>query len=114
RRFSVHGQEIIDDYAWLKAENWQTVLKDPAALPCIRAPGGTHPLTRTRHPRATGPDGRDDDGDRHGLLAHRTGAPVAEARPRRFSVHGQEIIDDYAWLKAENWQTVLKDPAALP
>ena len=50
----------------------------------------------------------------HGLLAHRTGAPVAEARPRRFSVHGQEIIDDYAWLKAENWQTVLKDPAALP
>ena len=43
----------------------------------------------------------------HGLLAHRTGAPVAEARPRRFSVHGQEITDDYAWLKAVNWQTVL-------
>lgn len=49
-----------------------------------------------------------------GLLAHRTGAPVAEIRPRRFSVHGREIVDDYAWLKAENWQAVLKDPAALP
>ncbi|MBE7247602.1 MAG: S9 family peptidase, partial [Actinomycetospora chiangmaiensis] len=41
-------------------------------------------------------------------------APVAEVRPRRFSVHGQEITDPYAWLKAETWQTVLKDPAALP
>ncbi|MCJ2141869.1 S9 family peptidase [Methylobacterium sp. E-066] len=49
-----------------------------------------------------------------GFLANRTGAPVAEIRPRRFSVHGREIVDDYAWLKAENWQAVLKDPAALP
>ncbi|SFL31752.1 S9 family peptidase [Methylobacterium pseudosasicola] len=49
-----------------------------------------------------------------GFHAHRTEAPVAEIRPRRFSVHGREIVDDYAWLKAENWQAVLKDPAALP
>ncbi|AYO84091.1 S9 family peptidase [Methylobacterium brachiatum] len=49
-----------------------------------------------------------------GFHAHRTEAPVAEPRPRRFSVHGREIVDDYAWLKAENWQAVLKDPAALP
>ncbi|WP_267356254.1 MULTISPECIES: S9 family peptidase [unclassified Methylobacterium] len=53
-----------------------------------------------------------------GFPAHQTGMPIAhpiaEARPRRFSVHGQEITDPYAWLKAENWQTVLKDPAALP
>ena len=53
-----------------------------------------------------------------GFPAHQAGTPVAppiaEARPRRFSVHGQEITDPYAWLKAENWQTVLKDPAALP
>ncbi len=50
----------------------------------------------------------------HGLRAQSTGAPVAEIRPRHFSVHGQAITDPYAWLKAENWQTVLKDPAALP
>jgi oligopeptidase B len=41
-------------------------------------------------------------------------APVAEARPHRFEVHGQAVIDDYAWLKAANWQEVLKDPAKLP
>jgi oligopeptidase B len=29
-------------------------------------------------------------------------------------VHSQEIRDDYAWLKAGNWQEVLKNPAALP
>ena len=50
----------------------------------------------------------------HGLRTQSTGAPVAEIRPRRFSVHGEAITDPYAWLKAENWQTVLKDPAALP
>jgi oligopeptidase B len=41
-------------------------------------------------------------------------APVAEARPHAFTVHGRTITDDYAWLKAENWRAVLKDPAALP
>ncbi|KST58992.1 peptidase S9 [Methylobacterium sp. GXS13] len=49
-----------------------------------------------------------------GFLAHSTGAPVAEQHRQGFSVHGREIVDDYAWLKAENWQAVLKDPAALP
>ena len=66
------------------------------------------------NPDVTGPDGNYDDRDRPRLSCHRTGAPLAEVRPRRFSVHGQEITDDYAWLKAENWQAVLKDPAALP
>ncbi len=42
------------------------------------------------------------------------GAPVAEIRPSELTVHGRLVRDDYAWLKAENWQTVLKDPAALP
>ncbi|UMY18541.1 S9 family peptidase [Methylobacterium organophilum] len=40
-------------------------------------------------------------------------APVAEARPRPFHLHGCEVADDYAWLKAANWRDVLKDPAAL-
>jgi oligopeptidase B len=42
------------------------------------------------------------------------GAPVAEARPTQVVVHGRTVGDDYAWLKAVNWQEVLKDPAALP
>ena len=40
--------------------------------------------------------------------------PVAPPRPQRRVVHGVELVDDYAWLRAENWQEVLRDPAALP
>jgi len=40
--------------------------------------------------------------------------PRAEKRPHHFTVHGVEIADDYAWLKAANWQDVLRDPTALP
>ena len=28
--------------------------------------------------------------------------------------HGRTLVDDYAWLRADNWQDVLKKPAALP
>ena len=41
-------------------------------------------------------------------------APIAEVRPHTDTVHGHVLRDDYAWLKAENWRDVLKDPAALP
>ena len=40
-------------------------------------------------------------------------APVAPVRPTEVRIHGQAVRDDYAWLKAENWREVLKDPAAL-
>lgn len=40
-------------------------------------------------------------------------APVAPARFHTYEVHGTPIRDDYAWLKAENWKEVLKNPAAL-
>jgi oligopeptidase B len=38
-KFSVHhGVELVDEYAWLRADNWQEVMRDPAALdPQIRA-----------------------------------------------------------------------------
>jgi oligopeptidase B len=33
-----HGVELVDEFAWLKAGNWQEVMRDPAALdPDIRA-----------------------------------------------------------------------------
>ena len=35
-------------------------------------------------------------------------------RPVAQTVHGRTLVDDYAWLRADNWQEVLKDPAALP
>ncbi|MEA2833252.1 MAG: oligopeptidase [Methylobacteriaceae bacterium] len=41
-------------------------------------------------------------------------APVAPRRPQRRIVHGVELVDNYAWLRADNWQEVLRDPSALP
>jgi len=40
--------------------------------------------------------------------------PVARKRPAPRSAHGVRWVDDYAWLKAENWREVLRDPGALP
>ncbi|HZH53230.1 MAG TPA: S9 family peptidase [Microvirga sp.] len=40
-------------------------------------------------------------------------APVVPARPHVFEIHGTTIRDDYAWLKAENWKEVLKNPEVL-
>lgn len=40
--------------------------------------------------------------------------PVAEQRPTTRSVHGIELHDEYAWLRADNWQEVLRNPDALP
>jgi oligopeptidase B len=41
-------------------------------------------------------------------------APVARKSPHKVEAHGVTLIDDYAWLKAENWMEVLKDPSVLP
>src|SRR3954447_17004245 len=40
--------------------------------------------------------------------------PSAPSRPVQFDVHGTQVRDEYAWLKAANWKEVLKDPACLP
>ena len=41
-------------------------------------------------------------------------APRAEARSSETVVHGHVLRDDFAWLKAANWQEVLREPAKLP
>ncbi|MCT7373462.1 S9 family peptidase [Chelativorans salis] len=40
-------------------------------------------------------------------------APRPEKRPRQDTRHGITRTDDYGWLRAENWQEVLKDPSLL-
>src|ERR1700686_903221 len=40
-------------------------------------------------------------------------SPVAPRRPHSVTAHGITVVDDYAWLKDENWQEVLRDPAIL-
>lgn len=49
------------------------------------------------------------------LFSRNAGSPpVAEKRRRARVVHGVELDDDYAWLRADNWREVLRDPATLP
>lgn len=51
--------------------------------------------------------------------AFNPGAPSVEppsipARAYMISLFNHDLADDFAWLKAPNWQDVLQDPAALP
>lgn len=40
-------------------------------------------------------------------------APTCPARETSHTLHGVVIHDEYAWLRAENWQEVMRDPASL-
>ena len=39
--------------------------------------------------------------------------PLAHKRPVLTTRHAVELVDDYAWLRAENWQDVMRDPSVL-
>jgi oligopeptidase B len=39
--------------------------------------------------------------------------PQADQRPIERELHGVRLIDEYAWLKPENWQQVMRDPSRL-
>ena len=40
-------------------------------------------------------------------------APTAKKEPLTLSQLGRERTDDYAWMKDQNWQAVMKDPSKL-
>jgi len=40
-------------------------------------------------------------------------APRAERRPKSTTWHGTTLTDDYAWLRADNWREVMRDPSVL-
>jgi len=40
--------------------------------------------------------------------------PRAEVRPVALSAQGLSWVDDYAWMRADNWREVLRDPSRLP
>src|SRR5215470_10305011 len=42
-----------------------------------------------------------------------TPPPQAARRPQSSTWHGVTLTDDYAWLRADNWQEVMRDPAKL-
>src|SRR3990172_9197745 len=39
--------------------------------------------------------------------------PLAKRRPKFSAHHGVELVDEYAWLRADNWQEVMRDPSVL-
>jgi len=39
--------------------------------------------------------------------------PMAAIRPKTTSQHGHTLSDDYAWIRADNWQNVMRDPSVL-
>jgi oligopeptidase B len=39
--------------------------------------------------------------------------PIAPRHPHSVTAHGMTIVDDYSWLKDQNWQEVLRDPSVL-
>jgi oligopeptidase B len=39
--------------------------------------------------------------------------PIAPSRPHSYTAHGITVVDDYAWLKDDRWQEVLRDPSVL-
>nr|WP_319382656.1 S9 family peptidase [uncultured Roseibium sp.] len=39
--------------------------------------------------------------------------PRAEARPQTHEIHGITRQDNYGWLRADNWQEVMRDPSVL-
>lgn len=39
--------------------------------------------------------------------------PRAEQRPLERTLHDVRLVDEYAWLKAENWREVISDPFQL-
>src|SRR5690606_13144259 len=39
--------------------------------------------------------------------------PVAQRRPVSATHHGVTLTDDYAWLRADNWQDVMREPSLL-
>ena len=45
--------------------------------------------------------------------AARIAPPRAERRPVTSTHHGVTLVDEYAWLRADNWQEVMRDPSLL-
>ncbi|MEO1205948.1 MAG: S9 family peptidase [Pseudomonadota bacterium] len=47
-------------------------------------------------------------------LTTRTTPPLAEPRPHQATYHGKQLNDPYHWLRADNWQEVMRAPDTLP
>src|ERR1700722_18877287 len=57
---------------------------------------------------------RSEQGRKPGPQASIVAPPRAEVRPAFLSGHGVSWADNYAWMRADNWREVLRDPSRLP
>jgi len=55
----------------------------------------------------------DDTPSRAPLTQPSFAPPVASRRPVVTTHHHVKLVDNYGWLRAENWQDVMRDPALL-
>jgi oligopeptidase B len=39
--------------------------------------------------------------------------PKLRKEKKTIQLHGHELVDEYSWIKQEDWQEVLKDPSKL-
>jgi len=46
-------------------------------------------------------------------VRHLTGAPRAARHPVKRLIHGVQLVDDYAWLRDQNWREAMRDPKRL-
>jgi oligopeptidase B len=46
-------------------------------------------------------------------IVDRVTPPQAERKPTPSTWHGVPLVDDFAWLRAANWQEVMRDPGKL-
>ena len=47
------------------------------------------------------------------MTRHAATPPVARIEPKTIEQLGRTRIDDYAWMKDDNWQQVMRDPCVL-
>ena len=40
--------------------------------------------------------------------------PVAEKHRCELEIHGKKIVDNYKWLKADNWREIMRQPESVP
>jgi len=54
------------------------------------------------------------DSARSGSVGLGASPPLAKRLPVTSQRHGVKLTDDYGWLRADNWQDVMRDPSLLP
>lgn len=91
-------------------------LHSPLRLLAVMAASATALLSACS-PSADAPtqDSQEAQMDAPDLLARARSieAPTVEQRPQEITQHGETRIDEFAWLRDDNWQQVMREPEVL-